>query len=209
MPLSAVQAVDMDGSGKGVVVSNHFLISSKYFKYFVSFFNNSVLKLTNGGTDEFKYFYVTDINDKVYATNDSEVISRLAETKFNVKYTFTENKGYSVKVVLNVTDSTKFKYTLGGEEKEYASGLDLTLIFNVKTYDDYFTLKMPEKMEDVLKIIFEGQMVTISEDIDLCSQSYFKLIVSSYNGDDEINIALRGALIPVEDIGLDKENYVF
>ena len=168
-----------------------------------------ILKLTNGGTDEFKFFYITDESGKVYATKDSVKLRSETETQFNVNYTLTnENMGYTVKVVPVITDETEFEYTVDGETVKYSAELDLTPAFNIKTYDEYFTIIVPDEMRTILTAVHAGKTVEVPEGIDLLNTSYFSLVVTSYNGNDETVIQMKHAVVAAEDIELTPGNIV-
>lgn len=164
-----------------------------------------ILKLTNGGTDSFKFFYLENENGDVYGSSDSVKLSCTEETKFTVKYTFANSKSYSVKVVPNVTEETDFEYTVDGEVYKFSDIKDLTEVFKVKLYDDYFTVEMPEHMSKVMEVLYEGQNVELPDGIDLMAKPYFKLVAKSYNEKDEVTILLTRAVIHVDGIEIDPE----
>lgn len=159
-----------------------------------------ILKLTNGGTDKFKVFYLTDENDGVYGSTDTTKLPCDKETKFNVNYTFEKGKSYSVQVLPNVTDETDFEYTVDGENYKFSDIQNLDEAFNVKLYDNYFTIRMPMDMRQVMGVLYAERAVELPDNIDLMAKPYFKLSVKSYNEKDEVNITLLRAKIPVEDI---------
>lgn len=159
-----------------------------------------ILKLTNGGTDKFKVFYLTDENDGVYGSTDTTKLPCNKETKFNVKYTFSDSKSYSVQVIPNVTDETDFAYTVDGENHRFSDIQNLNEAFNVKLYDNYFTIRMPEDMRQVMDVLYAEGKVELPDNIDLMKSPYFKLSVKSYNEKDEVTVTLIRAKIPVEGI---------
>lgn len=164
-----------------------------------------ILKLTNGGTDKFKVFYLTDENDSIYGSTDTTKLPCDNETKFNVNYTFEKGKSYSVQVLPNVTDETDFEYKVEGENYKFSDIQNLNEAFNVKLYDNYFTLQMPEDMRQVMGVLYAEKAVELPDNIDLMKSPYFKLSVQSYNEKDEVNITLLRAKIPVEGIKISPE----
>lgn len=159
-----------------------------------------ILKLTNGGTDKFKVFYLTDENDSVYGSTDTTKLPCNKETKFNVNYTFEKEKSYSVQILVNVTDETYFEYTVDGENYKFSDIQNLNEAFNIKLYDNYFTIRMPEDMRQVMSVLYAEKKVESPDNIDLMAKPYFRLSVKSYNEKDEVNITLIRAPVPVEGI---------
>ena len=168
-----------------------------------------VLKLTNGGTDTFKFFYLTNEKGDVYGSTDKVRLACNKETKFSVQYTFSDSKGYSVQVLPNITDETEFDYTVDGEEYKFSDIKDLNDAFKVKQYDDYFTVQMPEDMSQVMKVLYAEKEVELPEGIDLMNKPYFKLVVKSYNEKDEVTIMLTRAIIHVDGLEIDPEDVSF
>lgn len=168
-----------------------------------------VLKLTNGGTDTFKFFYLTNEKGDVYGSTDKVRLACNKETKFSVQYTFSDSKGYSVQVLPNVTDETEFDYTVDGEDYKFSDIKDLNDAFKVKQYDDYFTVQMPEDMSQVMKVLYAEKEVELPEGIDLINKPYFKLVAKSYNEKDEVTIMLTRAIIHVDGLEIDPEDVSF
>lgn len=168
-----------------------------------------VLKLTNGGTDTFKFFYLTNEKGDVYGSTDKVRLACDKETKFGVNYTFSDGKSYSVQVLPNVTDETEFEYTVDGEAYKYSDIKDLTDVFKVRLYDDYFTVQMPEDMSQVMQVLYKDKDVELPDGIDLMTTPYFKLIVKSYNEKDEVTIMLTRAIIHVDGLEIAPEEVSF
>ncbi len=168
-----------------------------------------ILKLTNGGTDSFKLFYLENENGDIYGSLDSVKLSCTAETKFCVKYTFEGRKSYSVQISPNVTEDTEFEYKVDDEVYKFSDIKDLTEVFKVELYDDYFTVEMPENMRQVMEVLYEGKVVELPDGIDLMSKPYFKLVVKSYNKKDEVTIMLIRAVIHVDGIEIDPEEILY
>ena len=168
-----------------------------------------VLKLTNGGTDTFKFFYLTNEKGDVYGSTDKVRLACNKETKFSVQYTFSDSKGYSVQVLPNITDETEFDYTVDGEAYKFSDIKDVTDAFKVKQYDDYFTVQMPEDMSQVMKVLYAEKEVELPEGIDLMNKPYFKLVAKSYNEKDEVKIMLTRAIIHVDGLEIDPEDVSF
>lgn len=173
-----------------------------------------VYKFTNGGTTNFKTFYVQ--NGKTIYTQDSGdyALSAGEELKFDVHYTFGffhsdgSVKDYSVKIIANVTDDTKFEYTVDGETHTWSEEADLSAVFNLNKSDSYFTFTIPQNltMAEVLTQICDGA-VTV-EDLSIGAKCYFALIVTSYDGQSTIRINFRRSG-DVTGIKLNTESIIF
>lgn len=168
-----------------------------------------VLKLTNGGTDTFKFFYLTNEKGDVYGSTDKVRLACDKKTKFSVNYTFSDSKSYSVQVLPNVTDETEFEYAVDGELYKFSDIKDVTEAFKVKLYDGYFTVQMPEDMPRVMQVLYAESEVELPEGIDLMKKPYFKLVAKSYNEKDEVTIMLTRAIIHVDGLEIEPENVSF
>ena len=133
---------------------------------------------------------------------------------FNVKYVFddltdSENKGYFVKIVPNTNTDTDFLFTADGDEIAFSWIKELTSAFTINRQTDSFTVTIPEKfsMADVLGKIYKGSEIILPEDFDE-SEYWYRLEVSSYNGEITYNIRFRlGA--DVQSIELDYSQIIF
>jgi len=169
---------------------------------------------TNGFTSDFKTFYLR--RDKVMYTADSGdyYLPAGEELRFDVGYTFDvmDNddtpKGYTVKVIPNVTDETKFTLVVDDEEVPLSEDTDLTSVFGITKYDEYFTLTLPTELtvKDIYETAYEGKTVSIS-DTDIAEQCYFSIVATSYDGKASIRINFR-PYVGVEGIRFEKENIV-
>lgn len=151
---------------------------------------------TNGFTDEFKTFYV--VNGETYLISDTNNFELLAdkENRFEVKYTFgiTNNnakQGYSVKIIPSVTDETNFNFTVDGENHTFADEQDLTAAFDIKLYENYFTLYLPSEvtLQEVIQILYSDKTV-VAPNNKFIEKKYCKLVVTSYNENLVLNIGL-------------------
>ena len=169
---------------------------------------------TNGFTEEFKSFYIEQDGKPVLNTNTSTNMDFGKTYSFNVKYVFdgmtdSENKGYFVKIVPNTNTNTDFSFTADGEEISFSSISELTSAFTINRQTDSFTLTIPDKfsMADVLGKIYKDCEIILPEDFDE-SEYWYRLEVSSYNGDITYNISFRlGA--DVQSIELDYSQIIF
>ena len=169
---------------------------------------------TNGFTEEFKSFYIEQDGKPVLNTNTSTNMDFGKTYSFNVKYVFddltdSENKGYFVKIVPNTNTDTDFLFTAGGDEIAFSSINELTSAFTINRQTDSFTLTIPEKfsMADVLGKIYKDCEIILPEDFDE-SAYWYRLEVSSYNGEITYNISFRlGA--DVQSIELDYSQIIF
>ena len=169
---------------------------------------------TNGFTEEFKSFYIEQDGKPVLNTNTSTNMDFGKTYSFNIKYVFdgmtdSESKGYFVKIVPNTNTDTDFLFTADGEELLFSSINELTSAFTINRQTDSFTLTIPEKfsMADVLGKIYKDSEIILPEDFDE-SEYWYRLEVSSYNGEITYNINFRlGA--DVHSIELDYSQIIF
>lgn len=169
---------------------------------------------TNGFTEEFKSFYIEQDGKPVLNTNTSTNMEFGKTYSFNVKYvfddlTYSENKGYFVRIVPNTNTDTDFSFTADGDEIAFSSIKELTSAFMINRQTDSFTVTIPEKfsMADVLGKIYKDCEIMLPEDFDE-SAYWYRLEVSSYNGEITYNIKFRlGA--DVQSVELDYSQIIF
>lgn len=153
-------------------------------------------KFTNGGTTGFKTFYV-EANGKTYLGGEKMPLPQ-GETRFETKYLFSDNrsdkhKGYTLKVVPNITEDTKFYFSVDGDDIPYPFEYekDLTKGFDIKMDETGFTVTNNNMtMESVLSKAYDGKAVKIADYGVDYTKVYFNLVVSSYNGEKDIVIGL-------------------
>ena len=172
-----------------------------------------IAKFTNNFSEDFKTFYVTYNDNKILARESKLFLSPGEEHVFEVTYTFEfldegeeGNTDYDVKIVPNVDEETDFTYTVDGNEYAYSSLEDLTKGFELKKYDTYFTLNLPQNMslESVLENIYEKDVDAPKD--EECPNSYlYTIVVSSYNESVVYYIDFN----IVMDITLDKTGILF
>lgn len=83
-----------------------------------------------------------------------------------------------------------FDYAVDGKPYKYSSGSDVSLAFDIEAYDGYFTFVMPQSINDVLEEYYTDSDVSVTQNVFLANDYYFKLIVSTSSG-EEINILLK------------------
>lgn len=167
-----------------------------------------IFKFTNGGTTDFKTFYVV-ANNKTYMANGTIALKN-GENRFETKYTFESNKpdkhkGYSVKIVPNVTKETDFNFLVDDEQHTFSSETDLTSGFDIrKDTTGFVIVNNGITVENVLQKVYENRTLTINDTFDL-EKCYFNIVITSY---DEQSVVVLGLIlkIPVESVTLDKEN---
>lgn len=175
-----------------------------------------ILRYTNGGTEEFKTFYVEYGGKKILASESSMKLRTGEEHRFDVRYTFDfvteEIRDYSVKVVANVEKGKEIPYTADGKDMLYSDGQDLTAAFDIEHEETYFVLELPEEIS--LKTVLQslasnkGKAIEVDEKIEETAPYLYTLVVSSDNGSTVININFA-FLTPVHGIELDRDHIAF
>ena len=125
---------------------------------------------SNWFTDDFKSFYVS-YNGKVLPSQGTLALSSKSENRFEVGYTFnflngeeSRQTGYTVKLLANPAHD--FDFSVNDQLYSFAAETDLASAFDLKTYDNYFTLDISETptMQAVLKRIYaSGEIATVKE----------------------------------------------
>ena len=152
-------------------------------------------KYTNGFNEDFKTFYVECDGEKILTTDNKMNFTAGNVYKFDVKYTFdredAEPKGYKVKIVPNVTRD--FDFTVDGEKYLFSKVVNLTDVFDITLSDTSFELYLPDDIScsEVLKRVYNGTSVSISQDAWTNNPYPFNLQISSYNGKVTYNICFE------------------
>ncbi len=167
-----------------------------------------VARFTNGGTTEFKTFYI-QVGNEMY-TEKGEVRLSLSPVRFDVKYTFGsltgDNSGYDLRIIPCVNDETDFAFKVDGQTYIYSQEEDLTKAFDIVRDDKGFTITSGNTdMTMILQRLYAGKSVEML-DVDASKNVYFNLLVTNYNKTQTIEIGLR--LSPVVTITIDKEHIV-
>ena len=171
-----------------------------------------VARFTNGFTDDFKTFYIKVDGKEIMSSADGYEITPEKPLHAEVKYTFSftsdESKGYSVKILPNVSEKSKdFSYTVNGERKSFQSEEDFSEGFEIEKGESSFTVTPKgATLTEVLQAIYpEIETENLEEK---AYNDMFVLAVSSYNGKSSVKICftLRSK---VTGIKLNKEAIVF
>lgn len=167
-----------------------------------------LLKFTDGGTGEFKTFYV-EHDGKMLAQTDDVRLSRGIEDRFDVKYTFAfaseETHGFDVKVL---SAGETFAYTLDGASGSFRPNLDFSKAFAIEKNEKegYFKLKAPLTMKDAIEKVY-GKEAALEEP-DLEAVSRFTIVVTSYNEASVIKLHVF-LKYPELEVELDHSGIVF
>lgn len=149
---------------------------------------------TNNFTSDFKTFYVKVRGETILNDKEHYEISVNEEYRFDIGYTFgffnkDQKLGYHVKIVPNITDETKFDFTINGEKYGYEGETDLTQGFDVKQYDDYFTITATKDLPDILQSMYPNKTLTDVPNAINSGQDYFMLLI--YSEDETTRIAIK------------------
>lgn len=120
------------------------------------------------------------------------------EYKIGIVYTFdqynpsAQPRGYSVKITTYVTEENDFEFTLDGNPALYSilNGTDVTEYFVLEQSDSYFKFSIPSelKLQSVIEGIYPNDAVTVPSSADIGRVEYFKMTVSSYNGQNTVTL---------------------
>lgn len=170
---------------------------------------------TNGFTDDFKTFYIEHDGKKILKTDNTILFKPDEELHFDVKYTFgflqkEEIKGYTVKIVPNVTEETDFDFIIDGFNYSFSEQSDLTQAFDIQLYDEYFTMTLSDEtnVKTVLEKLYSGKDIEVPETVLKSGFPYFKMLISSYNGKSTYSITMN-LFIKVQEIILEPSEVIF
>ncbi|MEG1508871.1 MAG: hypothetical protein RR454_00300 [Clostridia bacterium] len=110
---------------------------------------------------------------------------------------------FSVKVVPNKQD---FKFKVNGVETYFSTIEDLTMAFDIKLYENYFTFQSNFDILEMLKIVLKTDNIQIDENIYPSLYDLFKFQVKI--GEETIEINLR-EFVPITKITFDKGTEIY
>lgn len=147
---------------------------------------------TNNFTSRFKTFYVTVRGTTFMNETGSYELGVNEEYRFNVKYTLgalnKEKLGYHVKIVPNITDGTRFDFTVDGAQYGYEGESVLTSGFVIEQYEEYFTLTATQDLADILQQNYPNKTLSgVPVSID-SGKEHFALIISSADETTQLRI---------------------
>ena len=152
-----------------------------------------IYKYTNGFNEDFKTFYVEYNGEQILTEKTTIELDPEEQHVFSVKYTFDkeeDNRGYSVKVIPNVT--TDFEFTVDGKAYVFSKAKELTDAFKIIKDESSFEIEVDksENIQEVLKRVYGGEMVVPKAKAE--SNEYpFTLVISSYNGNVNYYISFK------------------
>ena len=149
-----------------------------------------IIHFTGGGTHNFATFYLSYGDQTIMDTASGFVLDPFEENRFDVHYTFDENKKNAYEVEIKGNDTYSFTYTVNGEEYNFDSSVDLTECFDVKKSDTFFTVKGSETLESLLMRRHNGAEVVIPDSVP-DTGDFFVMTVKSTTQDSKITIYLK------------------
>ena len=153
-----------------------------------------LLKETDNLTTNPGALYVEVDGQRITSNKDDQAIAYGTEYRFDVGYALdinSQKKEYTVTILPNVTDKTSFDFKVGNDLYAYEGVNDLNQGFNVKIYDDYFTIKATSDLPDMIKGIFPNATITGVPDTINTEISYYKMIISSKDKSQSITITFH------------------
>lgn len=173
-----------------------------------------ILKFTNGGSEDFKTFYVERDGVKLLsAKNDMDVESG-KEYRFDVKYTFggfsASPRDYSVKVVPN--PDVDFEFMADNEIYTWQEA-ELETAFSLKKEATFFTVTVPEDLTLVtlLKALYPQKEISFDAAV-FTGEKLYTILIASDNGKVSYRIDFdteAGSYVKPADIVLDKDGITF
>ena len=163
---------------------------------------------TKGFTTDFQSFYIVVNGERVLENGSGYKINGDRHLDVDVKYVFgrfsKEASGYSVKVV--PADNVNFEIKIDDVPKDFEDIEDLAGGFNLKLEEEKFTLSPKGNLTKLLSYVYDGAAVSVPDDMAQNEDEIFKLIVTSYNGKQSVEItfgilyfvAVEGVTLPIE-----------
>lgn len=167
-----------------------------------------IYKYTNGFNEDFKTFYVEYNGEQILSEKSALELDPKKQNIFTVKYTFDkdeDNRGYSFKIIPNVT--TDFEFTVDDKKYVYSKANELTDAFKIIKDEASFEIEVDENnnVHDVLKRVYGGEVKVPKAQAESNEYPYM-LVISSYNGKVNYYIAfkIKGVFGIYEDIVYDE-----
>lgn len=157
-----------------------------------------IAKFTNNFTSDFATFYIEHDGKTITSNRGGYGFDKGVEYRFNVGYSLDafnkEKLNYNVKVAPNITSETDFVFENDDYRYKFSDKDDLTALFKITKYDDYFSLTADKLLNEVINSAYDGNFTgipTVDGKLD-----YFKLIISSEDGSRSINITFNVSVPP-------------
>lgn len=161
---------------------------------------------TNGFTTDFKVFYVTVNGTKIIDRASGYKVENTKPLEVQVGYVFDklvgETKSYSVKIV--PADNVTFDFTVDGDVHSFQDETDLSAGFKIDLHEKDFSITSTGCVRQILSCIYPEMTVAVPEEMACTEDEIFKLVVTSYNGKDSVevtfgvssDIAVEGVTLP-------------
>lgn len=173
-----------------------------------------VYHFTDGGTTDFKTFYLVHNGKDIFQTESSMQFCAGDEQRFDVKYTFGlgSEKDYTVTIVPNEEES--FSFTVGERRLAWRRSdelKDLTAFFSLEKGKGGFSFRPPQLMtaRSILAAVFPGEAVTGVEEDALFGKELYRLIVASQDGKVTYNVDFSVLPHAVEEVTADANAHIF
>lgn len=144
---------------------------------------------TENFTTPLKNFYVTCGNDDFISDRENFDIILGKEYKFEITNTLGgADTGYLVNIAPNVTSANTFAFKVGGTTKNYNDIESLTKGFSIVAYEDYFSFTATMDLPEILQLYYSNNNITEVPTALNTDIPYFRLVISSTNYTETINI---------------------
>lgn len=149
-------------------------------------------RYTNGFTGGFISFYLQTTDGEQIAGESERELTYGQRHLYHVVYTFsfaTDESGYTVKVVPNVTDDTDFDFSAGDKYYSYGDVGELTNYFDIVREDTYFTIAANMELSQMLSLVYGSSVSGVPDTVD-SGLAYYTLVVQS-NADASVKVDFK------------------
>ncbi|MCQ2386544.1 MAG: hypothetical protein MJ078_07745, partial [Clostridia bacterium] len=148
---------------------------------------------TNGFSEDYKSFYVIVDNERILSSKSGLTFEKGTPVEVQVRYALAEigdkKSGYSIEIVPN--EQYDFDFTVDGEVMSFGSIRDFKNGFTVTEQENSFTIAPKGSLQDILEALYPGKTIEYSASSLESGKDMFTLIVTSYNGKDDVLIHFR------------------
>lgn len=197
-------------SKKSVIVN---LVSAVVVVLIIALLAGFVWKFTNGGSEDFKTFYLERDGTKLLASHSNMNVECGKEYRFDVKYLFSGDskpREYHAEVVPN--PDVDFKYVVDKKVLTWQD-TDISGVFALKKDATFFTVVIPPELTliTLFEMLYPQSEVSFNSS-EIPSQKLYSIVVTSDNENTKYRIDFdtkEGSYVQIKDLALDKDALAF